>query len=255
MLKTLKINSDYPQTSDNGASLKAKPLLRAENLVKKYGSVSVLSGLSLTIHKGETVAIMGPSGSGKTTLLHLLAGILQADSGRILLLGQEEEVADLDLTSLGSDKLSRLRLEQFGFVFQEGLLLPELTMIENVYLPHMVLTNKIQQSKHKASRLLTRMGLADIEDRRPGQVSGGQAQRVAIARALINSPKIIFADEPTGALDSKTANYVLEELIRVCRNEGSAIVLVTHDERVAAKCHRIINILDGQIKEEVVNGK
>lgn len=228
----------------------AEELLCAENLVKHYGSLKVLSSISLTIYRGETLAIMGPSGSGKSTLLHVLAGILPADSGRIVL----KKETEVEVTALQSDALSRMRLEDLGFVFQQGLLLPELTVLENVALPYMMLTNDISEAKKKARDHLTKMDLSDLEQRRLGQISGGQAQRVAIARALINSPKIIFADEPTGALDSKTASSVLEELMSMSKREGSAIVLVTHDERVAAKCHRVIHLLDGRIKGELVNG-
>lgn len=244
---------DNKQESIGDKKSHREVLLCAESLVKYYGTLKILSGISLTIHKGETLAIMGPSGSGKTTLLHVLSGILPTDTGRIIL-KQEGSKADLEIGTLSSNDLSRLRLEQLGFVFQQGLLLPELTILENIALPYMMLTNDIEEAKQKAKKLLDKMGLDNLGNRRLGEVSGGQAQRVAIARALINSPKIIFADEPTGALDSKTADAVLTELMILSQRKGSAVVMVTHDERVAAKCHRIIYLLDGHIKGEIVNG-
>ena len=225
-------------------------MIEIKHLSKSFGDLQVLKDVSLTINKGEVVTIIGSSGSGKSTLLHVLAGILPADSGRIVL----KKETEVEVTALQSDALSRMRLEDLGFVFQQGLLLPELTVLENVALPYMMLTNDISEAKKKARDLLGKMDLSDLGQRRLGQISGGQAQRVAIARALINSPKLIFADEPTGALDSKTAGSVLEELMSMSKREGSAIVLVTHDERVAAKCHRVIHLLDGRIKGELVNG-
>lgn len=253
MSNNKKISDNYFNSEIDNDTPELEWLIKASEVSKKYGSFGVLYGVGLTIHRGETVAIMGPSGSGKSTLLHVLAGIIPADSGKILL-NKANPKNELDITSLKSDALSKLRLEHLGFVFQQGMLMPELTVLENVALPHMILTNNFSQSKQKAKKLLAKMALSYLEDRRLGQISGGQAQRVAIARAIINSPKIIFADEPTGALDSKTASHVLDELMLLSRNEGCALVLVTHDERVAAKCHRIINLLDGRIKGEIVNG-
>lgn len=228
-------------------------ILRAEGVGKTFGRTRALEGADVTISAGEAVAIMGPSGSGKSTLLHVLAGILSTDSGRVLLHGSDGGEAE-DFASLTDDERSSLRLRRFGFVFQQGMLLPELTAAENVALPLLLAGAGRAQTRRRAVETLEILGLERLGERRIGQLSGGQAQRVAIARALIARPSLIFADEPTGALDSSTADEVLDRLLdagRATSPEGfgmRALVLVTHDEHVASRCDRVVQLRDGCIE-------
>ncbi|RGE22758.1 ABC transporter ATP-binding protein [Leucobacter sp. wl10] len=224
-------------------------LLRAEGVGKSYGETRALIDASLTIGAGEAVAIMGPSGSGKSTLLHVLAGIIPADGGRVLLRRGEGAAGADEIGSLGDDERSALRLSRFGFVFQQGLLLPELTAAENVALPLLLRSVPRAEAARRSEERLAALGLAGLGERRIGQLSGGQAQRVAIARALIADPSLIFADEPTGALDSRTADEVLTALLATARGPGSALVVVTHDEHVASRCDRVVRLRDGRIQE------
>lgn len=221
-------------------------LLHARNVEVRYGDTVALRDATIDIFAGESVAIMGPSGSGKSTLLHVLAGIIQPQSGCVTL-ADEHAGADVDITGLSDDDRSSLRLRRFGFVFQQGLLTPELTAAENVALPLLLTGRSRQKAFTRAHEELVALGLAGLENRRIGQLSGGQAQRVAVARALIHRPQIVFADEPTGALDSQTADEVLTLLINERRAHDYAVVIVTHDERVAARCTRVIRVFDGRI--------
>lgn len=222
-------------------------IIRATDVGKTYGSVPALIGVELTVGAGESVAIMGPSGSGKSTLLHVLSGILAADSGTVILRRPDDDGID-DLAALSDDARSALRLHRFGFVFQQGLLLPELTAAENVMLPLLLTGIPRRLAAPRAGLQLQQLGLAECESRRIGQLSGGQAQRVAIARALILRPSLIFADEPTGALDSATAVEVLDTLLAVGRASNRSVVLVTHSDEVAAQCDRIVRLRDGRIE-------
>lgn len=199
-----------------------------------------LAGVDLEIAAGESVAIMGPSGSGKTTLLHCLAGILPPTSGQVIWNGR-------DLAQMSDGDRTALRRHDFGFVFQSGQLLPELPADENAALPLMLGGVPRQQAVTAARQWLGYLGLAGMEDRRPGELSGGQAQRVAIARALTCSPGVIFADEPTGALDQQTGQEVLRVLREATTQTGASLVVVTHDEQVAAWCSRTIRMRDGLI--------
>lgn len=221
-------------------------ILHAERLQKRYGETVALSDVDLTVHAGEAVAIMGPSGSGKSTLLHVLAGITTPDGGRVLLKDPGSEGCT-DIAELTDDARSALRLRRFGFVFQQGLLLPELTVTENIALPLLLTGTARAEADRRARTLLEMLAMGSMESRRMGQLSGGQAQRVAIARALISSPQMIFADEPTGALDSDTADAVLDILLDPATRAGRAVVVVTHDEHVASRCTRTVRLRDGRL--------
>ncbi len=221
--------------------------LVASALTKVYGSAQTathaLAGVSLTVRPGESLAIMGPSGSGKTTLLHCLAGIITPTSGSVSWRGE-------DVTTLSEARRTILRRQDFGFVFQSGQLLPELPAVENAALPLMLAGTARAEATAVAARWLAHLGLAGMEQRRPGELSGGQAQRVAIARALVGSPGVVFADEPTGALDQSTGAEVLDVLTRATRDSGAALVVVTHDAGVARHCSRTVTMRDGLISGE-----
>lgn len=223
------------------------PLLSATGLVKSYGPTRALDGVALDVRAGEAVAIMGASGSGKTTLLHVLAGILPADEGAVTLQGRTGAIR---IDGLGERERSRLRREEFGFVFQQGLLIPELTAVENVALPLLLTGHGREAAEAHAAQWLAALGLAGMETRRIGQLSGGQAQRVAIARAQATGARILFADEPTGALDSATSADVMTALLHSTLSRGHALVVVTHDPQVAARCSRVIRMQDGRITSE-----
>lgn len=218
-------------------------VLAATGLTKTYGPTVALGGVSIAIRTGESVAVMGPSGSGKTTLLHCLAGILSPDHGEVLL--QDGERVRVD--ALDAERRSRLRRERFGFVFQQGLLLPELTALENAALPLMLTGLARREAQGQAAGWLAQLGLAGLEDRRLGQMSGGQVQRVAIARSQVTNAVVTFADEPTGALDQQTSTEVLDALLQATVGRGRTLVMVTHDEHVAARCSRIVRLQDGQV--------
>lgn len=218
------------------------PVLDASNLVHSYGQTHALAGVSLRIGVGESVAIMGASGSGKTTLLHALAGIIAPLAGDVTLYSAGETAS---LRAMSDSERTKLRRERFGFVFQQGLLLPELTALENVALPLLLLKTPRAEAEQRARGWLTSLGLAGMEDRRIGQLSGGQAQRVAIARAQVTGAPVVFADEPTGALDSQTSAEVMSALLAATTGNGRTLVVVTHDKTVATRCSRIIEMRDG----------
>lgn len=215
-------------------------VLAGLGLTKKYGTTTALAGVDVEVGERDSLAIMGPSGSGKSTLLHTLAGIIRPDGGTVLLRGER-------IDNLGENKLSALRRKRFGFVFQSGQLLPELPAEENVALPLMLEGTPRKQAVERARRWFAPLGLDGLEQRRPGQLSGGQAQRVAIARALAIEPDVVFADEPTGALDQTTSEEVVRLLTSVTRDHGAALVMVTHDADVAAHCDRVLQVRDGRI--------
>ncbi|KAA9392991.1 ABC transporter ATP-binding protein [Kocuria coralli] len=220
------------------------PQLQALDLSQHYGPTPALDHLSITIDRGESVAIMGPSGSGKTTLLHALAGIDVAQSGEVIFHGADRPVS---IHALSSEQRADVRLRHFGFVFQQGLMLSELTVVENVALPLMLCGVDRASAQQTVSAWLNRLGLAGMEDRRLGELSGGQAQRVAVARAQVCGPDVVFADEPTGALDSVTSGEVLHALLESSAEHGTTLVVVTHDESVAARCGRTVRLRDGQV--------
>ncbi|KJQ52985.1 ABC transporter ATP-binding protein [Microbacterium sp. SA39] len=221
------------------------PVIEARALTKNFGSTPALAGVDLAIHRGESVAIMGASGSGKTTLLHVLAGIISPDAGAVTF--RPAEAAPVEITALSESARSRLRRERFGFVFQQGLLIPELTAVENVALAAMINGIRRQDAVQHAAAWLASLGLAGMENRRIGELSGGQAQRVAIARAQVTGAELVFADEPTGALDSHTSAEVMDALLWSTTGQGRTLVVVTHDPEVAARCTRTVAVRDGRI--------
>ncbi|MFB7928742.1 ABC transporter ATP-binding protein [Streptomyces sp. NPDC056039] len=223
-------------------SIPAGSLLTAQDLRKAYGPTTALDGAEFSIHPGEVVAVMGPSGSGKSTLLHCLAGIVTPDSGSITYNGRE-------VTSMSDAERSALRRSEFGFVFQFGQLVPELTCVENVALPLRLSGSSRKESERTALAWMERLEVDDLRKKRPGEVSGGQGQRVAVARSLVTSPRVIFADEPTGALDSLNGERVMELLTEAARSTNAAVVLVTHEARVAAYSDREIVVRDGKSRD------
>ncbi|WP_327264228.1 ABC transporter ATP-binding protein [Streptomyces sp. NBC_01232] len=220
----------------------AGTLLAATDLRKAYGPTHALDGAEFSIHPGEVVAVMGPSGSGKSTLLHCLAGIVTPDSGSITYAGRE-------LTAMNDAERSELRRTEFGFVFQFGQLVPELTCVENVALPLRLAGVKRKEAERSALDWMERLQVEDLGAKRPGEISGGQGQRVAVARALVTRPRVIFADEPTGALDSLNGELVMQLLTEAARSASSALVLVTHEARVAAYSDREIVVRDGKSRD------
>ncbi|MFE5766916.1 ABC transporter ATP-binding protein [Streptomyces sp. NPDC056485] len=220
----------------------AGTLLCATGLRKTYGSTAALDGADFSIHPGEVVAVMGPSGSGKSTLLHCLAGIVPPDSGTVTYAGRE-------LSAMNDAERSALRRGEFGFVFQFGQLVPELTCVENVALPLRLAGVKRKQAERTALEWMARLEVAELGRKRPGEVSGGQGQRVAVARALVTGPRVLFADEPTGALDSLNGELVMQLLTEAARSANAAVVLVTHETRVAAYSDREIVVRDGRSRD------
>lgn len=219
-------------------------LLDARNLYKSYGRSEALRGASLSVAAGEVVAITGPSGSGKSTLLLCAAGVLRPESGRVTFDGQY-------LDDLGEAERSRLRRRDFGLVLQFGQLVPEMTAEQNVALPLLLDRHDKASSFTAARSWLERLDALALVDARPGEMSGGEAQRVAIARALVSGPRVIFADEPTGALDTVNGERVLQVLLEVSRETSASLVLVTHDNRVAASADREIVLRDGANEQRV----
>jgi putative ABC transport system ATP-binding protein len=215
-------------------------LVEAIDVRYSFGETPALRGSSVSVRPGEIVAIMGPSGSGKSTLLHCLAGILVPQAGEIRFGGQR-------IDTLGENARSALRRDRFGFVFQFGQLVPELTAEENVALPLLLSGIKREPALRRARTWFGRLGLDGLERRRSGELSGGQAQRVALARGLVAEPEVLFADEPTGALDSLTGEQVMDLLVESARAQGTTVVLVTHEARVAAYADREVMVRDGMV--------
>ena len=227
-----------PETAP-GPSSAPIPILAGRDLHKRFGSTDALRGIDFTLAPGEIVAVMGPSGSGKSTLLHCLAGILRPDSGTVEFDGRR-------IDTMGESERSALRRTAFGFVFQFGQLVPELTALENVALPLLLGAVRRPDAVARAADWFPRLGLDGLEGRRPGDMSGGQAQRVAVARALVAGPAVVFADEPTGSLDSLAGEHVMELLTAAARSAGASVVIVTHEARVAAYAHREVIVRDGR---------
>jgi putative ABC transport system ATP-binding protein len=216
--------------------------LVASHLSMNYDSApNVLTDVNLQLAAGESLAIMGPSGSGKSTLLHLLAGIITPSGGVVAWKGQS-------YAQMSDAQRTKLRRSDFGFVFQSGQLLPELPAVENAALPLMLAGVAPAQAITTAQGWLTSLGLAGLMDRRPGELSGGQAQRVAIARAMAINPGVIFADEPTGALDQRTGTEVMRLLTDVAAQQTATLIVVTHDARVASFCSRTVMMRDGRLQ-------
>lgn len=225
----------------SGADAAEPALLAGMELHKSFGATEALRGASMTLRAGEIVAVMGPSGSGKSTLLHCLAGIVTTHSGEVRYDGVE-------LSELSDTRRTALRRGDFGFVFQFGQLVPELSCVENVALPLRLEGMRRREANAAAMRVLRRLQVDDLAGKRPGEVSGGQGQRIAVARALVTQPRVIFADEPTGALDSLGGERVLNQLVETARDSGAAVVLVTHDPKVAAYADREVIVRDGRTR-------
>jgi lipoprotein-releasing system ATP-binding protein len=214
-------------------------LLVAKDIWKQYGPVSVLKGVSLEVSRGELVSIVGPSGAGKSTLLYIVSSLEKADKGQVFFEGN-------DITQLSETDLAHYRNQKIGFVFQFHHLLPEFTAIENVSIPGWIAKMPSKQIQQKASELLDFMGLADKMDKKPHSLSGGEQQRVAVARALLNSPALIFADEPTGNLDSENANALHQLFIRLRNEMNQSFLIVTHNESLATMSNRSLTMKDGK---------
>jgi putative ABC transport system ATP-binding protein len=215
------------------------PFLAAQDIHRSFGPTQALRGTTVAIDRGEILAVMGPSGSGKSTLLHCLAGIYKPDQGEVWFDGTRVD-------TLSEARRTELRRDAFGFVFQFGQLVPELTALDNVALPLLLAKHSRKQAYAQAAPWLERLELDSHGAHRSGELSGGQAQRVALARALVHRPRVLFADEPTGALDTLTGENVMNLLVTAAREEGTTVVLVTHDARVAAYADREIVVRDGR---------
>jgi putative ABC transport system ATP-binding protein len=215
-------------------------IVEARDLVISFGETPALRGASVSVKRGEVLAVMGPSGSGKSTLLYCLAGILVPDSGVVCFDGQR-------LDTMREEQRSRMRRDRFGFVFQSGQLVPELTAEENVALPLLLGGTRRKEALRSARAWLERLQLDGLERHRAGEMSGGQAQRVALARGLVAHPDVLFADEPTGSLDSLTGELVMGLMTGAAREEGTTVVLVTHEPRVAAYADREVIVRDGRV--------
>jgi putative ABC transport system ATP-binding protein len=218
------------------------------DIALSFGTTPALRGASLAVENGEIVAVMGPSGSGKSTLLHCLAGILRPDAGEV-------HFDDRRIDALSEAARSALRRDRFGFVFQFGQLVPELTAEENVALPLLLRGVRRAEALDAAQDWFVRLDLDGMQRRRSGELSGGQAQRVALARGLVGRPDVLFADEPTGALDSLTGEHVMELLVGAARDHGTTVVLVTHEPRVAAYADREVMVRDGRVTTPAFAGR
>jgi putative ABC transport system ATP-binding protein len=217
-----------------------RTIIEARNVVKSFGQTPALRGASLTVRRGEILAVMGPSGSGKSTLLYCLAGILTPDEGDVWFDGRR-------LDTLSEDRRSDLRRDRFGFVFQFGQLIPELTAEENVAMPLLLGGVRRGPALAEARPWFGRLGLDGLEHRRSGELSGGQAQRIALARGLVGRPEVLFADEPTGSLDSMSGELVMRQLTAAAREQGTTVILVTHEARIAAYAGREVVVRDGTV--------
>lgn len=226
-----------------------KYIIQIKNLTKIFGDgveIKALDGINLDIERGEFLAIIGPSGSGKSTLLNQIGILDTPTSGTILLDG-------VDVTKMSDKQRSKTRNKQLGFIFQYHHLLPDFNALENVMMPLLISGVKSSKAREIARRVLDEVGLGDRMEHRPNQLSGGQNQRVAIARALVNKPSIVIGDEPTGNLDSKASENIYELLRKLNREHNQTFILVTHDERMAAKTDRIIRLVDGRVAENSIN--
>lgn len=218
-------------------------MITIENIHKRFGSLEVLKGISLHVKRGELVSIVGASGAGKTTLLQIMATLSRPDEGHLSIDG-------VALEKLNDEALSRFRNQKVGIVFQFHHLLPEFSALENVTIPALIAGRSRQEAETEARRLLQLLGLEDRADHKPSQLSGGEQQRVSIARALINQPAVLFADEPSGNLDSQNRDEIHRLFLELKAKFGQTIVLVTHDEKLASMGDRCIRIVDGRVVEE-----
>ncbi|MFC0029458.1 ABC transporter ATP-binding protein [Micromonospora chaiyaphumensis] len=216
--------------------------LQARGVVRAYGRTPALRGVTLDVAEGEILAVTGPSGCGKSTLLHCLAGILRPDAGQVTWCGER-------IDEWPEAARSRLRRTEFGVLFQFGQLVAELTAAENVALPLLLAGTGRREARTAALTWLERLGVAEVADVPPGEMSGGQQQRCALARALVTEPRVLFADEPTGALDTLTGEQVLTQLVRLARQQRTTVVLVTHEPRIAAYADREVTLRDGAVDQ------
>ena len=214
-------------------------IIQAENIHKSFGALEVLKGVDLQVHKGEILSIVGASGAGKSTLLQILGTLSSADSGNLYIDG-------CDVSGLSGDALADFRCHHIGFVFQSHHLLPEFSAEENVMIPAMIAGVSSREARRNAREWLTRLGLEERFQHKPSELSGGEQQRVAIARAVINNPSVLFADEPTGSLDSSTKQDIQNVLFDLRKSTGQTIVLVTHDPELASSCDRCLKMKDGR---------
>jgi putative ABC transport system ATP-binding protein len=238
------------RSTDAATALDNDVIIQAKGVVKTYrtgsSELTALRGVDFSVKRGEMVAVMGPSGSGKTTLLNILSGLDEATSGQIWLEGQ-------DLATMKDRKRTDYRARRMGFIFQVYNLLPVLSAVENVELPLLVSGIKPSEAREKSMVALETVGLADWAKHRPAELSGGQRQRVTIARSLVNDPAIIWADEPTGALDSHTAQDIIDLMRKLNEEKGLTLVIVTHDPGVGAQTNRIVRMRDGAIEDYAVS--
>ncbi len=231
-----------------GNIMEVKDLCKTYVINKRQNNV--LRNVNFSVQEGEMVAIMGPSGSGKSTLLYSISGMDGATSGEVLFDGR-------DVTGLSSNELAKLRLDEMGFIFQQMYMMKNLTILDNIVLPAMQSKNSNETRQEKIKRaeaLMHKLGISEVADNDINEVSGGQLQRACICRSMINKPKILFADEPTGSLNRTASNEVMGELVKL-NQEGTTIMMVTHDAKVAARCSRVLYIVDGNIKGEYDNSK
>ena len=233
-----------PTPGQSQAGLPGEVIMRARGLEMSFGQTHALRGVDLDIAAGEVLAVTGPSGSGKSTLLHVMAGVLVPDAGHVDYYGGD---VSQDITALDEAARSRLRLKEFGFIFQFGQLLPDLSALDNVTIPLLLAGTPRRRALAQARETLGELGLSEHLDKRPTQLSGGQAQRAAVARALVTNPRLLFADEPTGSLDSLAAERTMEVLLGSVRSRGAGLVIITHDARVAAYADREVTVRDGRI--------
>ena len=226
-------------------------MVEARSVEKEYAAggvrVRALRGVDLSVPRGEMVAVMGPSGCGKTTLLNCLSGLDEFDGGEVLIGGES-------ISGMSDRRRTRFRAERMGFIFQTYNLIPVLSAVENVELPLLVAGTRPKEARLRATAALEMVGVPEQAGKRPNEMSGGQQQRVTVARSLVNDPAIVWADEPTGALDSETSGEIVDLLVRLNREQGHTFVLVTHDASVAARAHRTIRMRDGLIEGDEPNG-
>ena len=245
-----------PAPGQGQAGLPGGVIMSARGLEMSFGQTHALRGVDLDLLAGEVLAVTGPSGSGKSTLLHVMAGVLVPDAGSVSYHGGKspgggatdvaEDIA-VNIAALDEAARSRLRLNEFGFIFQFGQLLPDLSALDNVTIPLLLAGTPRRKALTRAREALVELGLSEHLDKRPTQLSGGQAQRAAVARALVTNPRLLFADEPTGSLDSLAAERTMEVLLASVRSRGASLVIITHDARIAAYADREVTVRDGRI--------